>query len=127
MLSPTVGCCGQPELAMVSLGGSVGTNGVPITATTVVVSDWAELVARRAEVPGRIVIYAVEWEGYTKTQGYRSLGATVAAKFGAVATLMRSAGPFSINSPHTGSMSYLQVSTPDKTISSASALDKTIS
>ena len=50
MLSPTVGCCGQPELAMVSLGGSVGTNGVPITATTVVVSDWAELVARRAEV-----------------------------------------------------------------------------
>lgn len=107
LLSPRVGGR-QIPLSFTSLGGSVGTNGVPIVATTVVVSDWAELIARRSEVPNRIVIYAVEWEGYTKTQAYRSLGATIAAKFGAVASLMRSAGPFSINSPHTGSMSYIQ-------------------
>jgi carboxypeptidase Q len=107
LLSPRVGGR-QLTLSFTSLGGSVGTNGVPIVATAVVVSDWAELIARRSEVPGRIVVYAVEWEGYTKTQAYRSLGATIAAKFGAVASLMRSAGPFSINSPHTGSMSYIQ-------------------
>jgi len=40
-------------------------------------------------------------------------GATIAAKFGAVASLMRSAGPFSINSPHTGGMAYLQDMIPE--------------
>ena len=109
LLAPTVGEDRQLNLHIMSLGGSVGTpNGLPVEAEVMVVSDWAELVSRRSEALGKIVVYAVEWEGYTATQAYRSYGATVAAKFGAVASMMRSAGPFSINSPHTGSMTYMQ-------------------
>lgn len=37
---------------------------------------------------------------------YRSSGATEAAKLGAVASLVRSVTPFSIASPHTGSVYY---------------------
>jgi len=37
---------------------------------------------------------------------YRSNGAIEAAKLGAVASLVRSVTPFSIESPHTGATSY---------------------
>ena len=94
---------------MMGLGGSIGTGGTNIEAEALVVRNWSELITRRQEVPGKIVVYAVEWEGYATTQAYRTYGATIAAKFGAVASLIRSTGPFSINSPHTGSMNYVQV------------------
>lgn len=35
------------------------------------VADWAELAERRAEVAGKIVVIAMEWEGYSITNEYR--------------------------------------------------------
>ena len=51
-------------------------------------------------------MYNQEFIRYGITVRYRSKGASVAAKYGAVAALIRSVTPKSINSPHTGWQSY---------------------
>ena len=43
---------------------------------------------------------------YDQTVKYRGYAASEAAKVGAVATLVRSVAPFSIDSPHTGWQHY---------------------
>lgn len=58
------------------------------------------------KIKGKIVIFAPKWEGYGRTVRYRSRGATEASKKGAIASLIRSATPFSIGSPHTGMQTY---------------------
>lgn len=53
------------------------------------------------------MVIAEEWLGdYGLTVKYRSRAAVEVAKAGGVAALMRSITPFSINSPHTGMMTY---------------------
>jgi carboxypeptidase Q len=94
------------ELAMLGLGGSVGTPEDGITAEALVVSSFEELTERAEEAEGRIVVFDVPFEGYGRTVRYRVDGATEAARVGAVASLIRSVGPFSLNSPHTGMMRY---------------------
>lgn len=55
------------------------------------------------QIPGKIVVYSQPWFGsYGLQNQYRGSGASEAAKYGAVAALIRSATPFSIDSPHTG-------------------------
>ena len=97
----------QRPLAMLGLGGSVGTPEEGVTAQVVVVRDFEELeTLGRAGVEGRIVVYAVEWEGYGSTVRYRAAGASRAAALGAVAVLVRSATGRSLYTPHTGALSY---------------------
>jgi hypothetical protein len=50
-------------------------------------------------VEGKIVVYNEPYISYEKTVKYRGYGAIEAAKLGAVATLIRSVTPFSIDSP----------------------------
>jgi hypothetical protein len=92
---------------MLGLGMSVGTPEGGITAPVVAVRSWEELDALPPEaVQGKIVLYAVEWEGYGRTVQYRVAGASRAAAKGAVAALVRSATGRSLNTPHTGVMHY---------------------
>jgi hypothetical protein len=94
-------------LNILGLGHSVATPPEGITAPIVVVGSFDELESLgREKVEGKIVLYAVAWEGYGRTVRYRYAGASRAAKLGAVATLMRSATGRSIGSPHTGGMRY---------------------
>ena len=93
-------------IPMLGLGGSVGTSRRGLEAQVVVVRSFEELAARGGEVRGRIVCYDVPFTTYGATVAYRSRGASEAARLGAVAVLVRSVGPTSLSTPHTGSLSY---------------------
>ncbi|MBE0658105.1 MAG: M20/M25/M40 family metallo-hydrolase [Bryobacteraceae bacterium] len=97
----------QTALPMLGLGGSIGTPSGGITAETVAVESFDELDSLGAEkVRGKIVVYAVPWEGYGKTVAYRGNGAIRGAQLGAAAVLVRGAGPVGQRTPHTGAMRY---------------------
>jgi hypothetical protein len=97
----------EREISILGLGNSVGTPSDGIEAPVVVVGSFEELEAlRRERVEGRIVLFAVPWEGYGRTVRYRGGGASAAARLGAVAALVRSATGRSIYSPHTGALRY---------------------
>lgn len=97
----------KKDIALLGLGKSVGTPASGISAEVVVVHNFDEL-AKMADkdVEGKIVLYDPKFTTYGETVVYRSQGAARAAAKGAVASLVRSIAPFSINTPHTGSQYY---------------------
>lgn len=94
------------EMEVLGLGGSVSTPPAGITARVLVVESFDELQRRRHEVNGTIVLFRPKWRDYKSYVVYRERGPSMAARYGAVATLVRSAAPFSLYTPHTGKLSY---------------------
>lgn len=94
------------DLPMLGLGGSIGTPKGGIEAEVLVVEDFEDLKNKAEQAKGKIVVYNVPFEGYGNTVKYRYRGGIEAAKVGAVASLIRSLGPFSMQTPHTGNSSY---------------------
>jgi carboxypeptidase Q len=96
----------KKSLAMLGLGGSIGTSAKGIRAEVLVVRSFEELQANPERAKGKIVLFNVPFVAYGQTVRIRTLGAIEAAKAGAVASLIRSVGPFSMNTPHTGNSRY---------------------
>ena len=103
----------ETPLRMLGLGGSVGTGADGVTADVMVVHSFDELERRKAEAPGKIVLFntpfpkdSAPFAGYDVAVRYRGAGASAAARVGAVAMLLRSVATFSIQSPHTGGLRY---------------------
>jgi len=96
----------RQRLHMLGLGGSVGTPPQGVTAEVLVVTSFDDLTRRAAEARGRIVLFDVPFTTYGETVRYRRDGASAAAKVGAVASLIRSVTPHSLQTPHTGGMVY---------------------
>nr|XP_033339470.1 carboxypeptidase Q-like isoform X3 [Megalopta genalis] len=96
------------KIALLGLGYSVGTPPEGITAEAIVVNSFKELEKRKHEVPGKIVVYNERYVSYDETVKYRSSGASEAAKYGAVAALIRSVTPYSLYTPHTGMQRYAE-------------------
>ena len=94
------------NLPMLGLGGSIGTSANGITAEVLVVRSFEDLEARASEAIGKIVLFNAPFTEYRDTVMFRVNGAKAAAKAGAIASLIRSVGPFSMQTPHTGSMYY---------------------
>jgi carboxypeptidase Q len=94
------------DLPMLALGGSIGTPPGGIEAEVLVVSDFDELERRAGEARGKIVLFDAPFVSYGETVQYRSSGAVAAARAGALASLIRSVGPFGMRTPHTGAMRY---------------------
>lgn len=94
------------KLEMLGLGGSIGTPSGGIIAEAIVVNSFEELDSVNASVKGKIVVYNQEYVSYGATVKFRQFGAVNAAKYGAVASLIRSITPFSMNTPHTGWQDY---------------------
>jgi carboxypeptidase Q len=94
------------KLQVLGLGNSVGTPAEGISAEAVVVRNFAELDRLGEKVRGKIVVYNVPFTSYGGTVVYRLQGASRAARYGAVAALVRSITPVSLQTPHTGAMNY---------------------
>jgi carboxypeptidase Q len=101
MISPV-----RLTLPMLGLGNSVATPADGLVAEALVVRSFDELESLRERVRGRIVVYNVPFSTYDATVRYRSSGASRAAHHGAVAALVRSITPVSLQTPHTGAMTY---------------------
>ena len=94
------------SLPMLGLGGSIGTPKEGITAEVLVVRSFEDLESKAEEAKDRIILFNAPFTEYRETVMFRVNGAKAAAKVGAVASLIRSVGPFSMQTPHTGGMSY---------------------
>ncbi len=92
---------------MLGLGGSVATPPAGVEADVIVVANGDELTRRAADAKGKIVLFNVPYTNYGETVAYRSGGASMAARVGAVASLVRSVGPIGLRTPHTGGMNYV--------------------
>jgi carboxypeptidase Q len=98
---------------LAALGGSVGTPEPGIEAQVIEVPS-LDAVDKLdpAQVQGKIVFYNVKMQrakdgsGYGRAVGVRGVGASRAAKLGAVAVLIRSIGTDNNRTPHTGAMRY---------------------
>lgn len=98
---------------LAALGGSIGTPEAGIEAQVIEVPSLdAAAKLDPAQVKGKIVFYNVpmrrtkDGTGYRDAVPVRGAGATVAAKLGAVAVLIRSIGTDNNRTPHTGTMRY---------------------
>lgn len=105
----------KTSYAVCALGGSTGTPPAGITAEVVEVSSFEELEQLgEAGVKGKIVFYNVFFDQrhlhtgacYGETVKYRWAGPSKAAKFGAVASVVRSMSSIDNDFPHTGAMGY---------------------
>ncbi|KAK2722583.1 hypothetical protein QYM36_002952 [Artemia franciscana] len=98
----------KKKMATLAFGSSVATpNGQALVAEAVVVENFDELYKLDpSQVSGKIVVYNQGYSSYGESREYRYKAAPEAAKLGAVAALVESIGPFSINSPHTGVTQY---------------------
>lgn len=94
------------RIAMLGLGGSVGTPPDGIEADVLVVSSFEDLRARSGEAKDRIVLFNVPFTSYSETVAYRTGAARTAARYGAVAVFVRSVGPTGLRTPHTGNLQY---------------------
>jgi len=101
-------------LYVLALGNSVGTDAKGITAPVILVNSFDELEQKKDEIKGKIVFYNYKFNpkfietfwGYGDAVRYRGGGASRAAKYGAVAVLVRSITNSTDNFPHTGAMRY---------------------
>ncbi len=102
------------NLDALALGNSLGSNGKPVIAEVMAVKDFNEFEKRKDEVKGKIVFfnypfnptYISPGKAYGETGVYRRSAASRAAKYGAVAVLIRSLSGSTDNNPHTGVMVY---------------------
>lgn len=103
----------QP-LDVLALGNSMGSGPKGIQAPVVLVNSFQELEQKKEAVKGRIVFYNYKFndtyiktfDAYRDAVPYRGQGPSQAAKYGAVAVLIRSMSHAVDNNPHTGSTRY---------------------
>jgi carboxypeptidase Q len=94
------------SIAMLGLGNSVGTPPDGLQAPLLVVRSFEELDANAAAARGRIVCFNAPFTNYGETVRFRSTGPSRAARYGAIAVLVRSIGPDGLRLPHTGALQY---------------------
>ena len=106
------------KIVLTALGGSIATPENGLTAEVIVVESFEELEKLpREQVEGKIVLFNYKFDremanvgfggnAYGLATQYRGGGAIAAARKGAVASLVRSAGGSQNRLPHTGGMRY---------------------
>ncbi|KAF9571372.1 hypothetical protein EC968_000688 [Mortierella alpina] len=126
-LSPTRG---PVKLHMLGLGFSVPTpdpkNGLKAEIMVVSSKDQLDELGQAGQLQGRIVLYNKPFESYSTDVVYRVNGAIWAQDYGAVAVLIRSVGPLSLQSTHTGSSTVAKIPAASISIEDAQFLDRSL-
>ncbi len=105
---------GKKSLDVIALGNSIGTGPKGVTANVIEVKSFDDLEAKKDEVKGKIVFYNYKFNptfistfgAYGDAVQYRGNGPSRAAKYGALAVIVRSMSESVDNNPHTGALSY---------------------
>ncbi|MDH5610030.1 MAG: M20/M25/M40 family metallo-hydrolase [Cyclobacteriaceae bacterium] len=105
---------GQMDLKALALGNSIGTGPNGIRAQVIEVSGMDEVEKQKDKLKGKIVFFngPMEPANYHTFQAYgnaviqRAYGASEAAKYGALAVIIRSMTQALDDEPHTGSLRY---------------------
>lgn len=102
----------EPSYNILSIGNAVGTGNAGVLGKIIEVKNFEELEQRKDEVKGKIVFYNYPFNktllkgAYGDAVRYRSGGASAAAKYGAVAVIVRSVTAATDDNPHTGALRY---------------------
>src|SRR5688572_7189746 len=104
----------EKKLDVIALGNSIGTGSKGIVDDVVMVNSFDELEAKKEQVNGKIVFYNYKFNSsyvntfhaYRDAARYRSQGPSLAAKYGALAVIIRSMSHSTDNNPHTGATHY---------------------
>lgn len=111
------------KLSITALGNSEGTGGKDLTAKVIEVKSFEELEQLgEKNIKGKIIFYNVFFnptnistgQSYGETVKFRGSGASKAAKYGAIATVVRSMSSAQNDSPHTGAMGYDSLESKNK-------------
>lgn len=102
------------QLDVLALGNSEGTKNKEMTAKVVLVNSFDELENKKDSIKGKIVFYNYKFNqgfispflAYRDAGAYRGSGPSRAAKYGAVAVIVRSLSGSTDNNPHTGATRY---------------------
>ncbi|HMK25177.1 MAG TPA: M20/M25/M40 family metallo-hydrolase [Chitinophagaceae bacterium] len=102
------------QLDIIGLGNSMGTGPDGINAEVIEVQSFDDLEAKKDSVKGKIVFYNYKFnptfvntfQSYGDANKYRGQGPSRAAKYGAVAVIVRSMSHSTDNNPHTGATRY---------------------
>ena len=102
----------DPDFNVLSIGNAAGTGDNGILAPVIEVKNFEELNQRKDEVKGKIVFYNYPFNktllrgAYGDAVRYRGGGASAAAKYGALAVIVRSVTAAYDDNPHTGALRY---------------------
>lgn len=102
------------KLDVIALGNSLGSGNSGVSADVIEVKSFDELETKKDGIKGKIVFYNYPFnqkfvrtfEAYGDAVRYRGNGPSEAAKYGAVAAIVRSMSESTDNNPHTGSLRY---------------------
>jgi len=102
----------DPSFSVLAIGNSVGTGKAGVLAKVIEVKNFDELNRRKDEVKGKIVFFNYPFNktllrgAYGDAVRYRGGGASAAAKYGALAVIVRSVTGAYDDNPHTGALNY---------------------
>jgi carboxypeptidase Q len=102
------------KLDVIALGNTIGTGKKGLTAEVMLVQSFEDLQKRKEEAKGKIVFYNYKFnptfirtfQSYGDASKYRGQGPSAAARYGAVAVIVRSMSHSTDNNPHTGATRY---------------------
>ena len=104
----------KKSLDVIALGNSLGSGASGVNGNVVEVNSFEELDAKKEMLKGKIVFYnyafnqkfVKTFQAYGDAVRFRGGGASQAAKYGAVGSIVRSMSESTDNNPHTGSLRY---------------------
>ena len=102
------------QLEVLALGNSEGTKNRNLTSKIILVNSFEELEKKKDSLKGMIVFYNYKFNptyvntfrSYGEASTYRGSGPSRAAKYGAIAVIVRSMSHSVDNNPHTGATRY---------------------